>query len=221
MADHQRPEAVIKVYPKDFFDANPLKILAQLKKTNAMILKLQENISGNVFNQPFPYMTFRRITSSEKLPKNLKMDGDPLSDYFNTLKAIKGNEKASENVISAFIILAFKVIDDDRTCYYDQTWQDWSGAQSLSAKLAQVYDIRKIVCFKGVNVVPDVFKYIVMIEFLIDEESGQCDNYARDCMQRFRISRMSGYAALYTDCRSRDIEKSIEEVSNMDILEME
>ena len=72
---------------------------------------------------------------------------------------------------------------------------------------------------KGVNVVPDVFKYIIMVEFLM--EDGQSDNFARDCMQKFRIDRMSGYAALYTDCTNRELEKIIDENSAQEFIEFE
>lgn len=109
-------------------------------------------------------------------------------------------------------MLAFKVVDDDRTAFYDQTWSHWSGTSFLAQTLSKEYSIRKIVCFKGVNVVPDVFKYLVLIEFLMDED--QNDIFARDCMQNFRIRRMSGYAALYKDMHSKDIENQIDHVQN-------
>ena len=72
---------------------------------------------------------------------------------------------------------------------------------------------------KGVNVVPDVFKYIIMIEFVM--ENGQSDNFARDCMQKFRIDRMSGYAALYTDCTNRELEEIIDEESAQEFIEFQ
>ena len=74
-------------------------------------------------------------------------------------------------------------------------------------------------CKKGVNVVPDVFKYIIMIEFVM--ENGQSDNFARDCMQKFRIDRMSGYAALYTDCTNRELEEIIDEESAQEFIEFQ
>ena len=67
---------------------------------------------------------------------------------------------------SGFIILAFKVTDDDNKSL-DQNWDEWSGATQLSAMLARKYDLRKVACYKGVNVSPDVFKYIILIEFLM------------------------------------------------------
>jgi hypothetical protein len=53
------------------------------------VLQLRENIRGNVFNRPFPFIIIRRIPATEKLPENLKFDGDPLSDYFVTVRSGK------------------------------------------------------------------------------------------------------------------------------------
>ena len=83
----------------------------------------------------------------------------------------------------------------------------------LSEHLSKEYAIRKIACFKGLNVYPDVFKYIVMIEFLMDE--NQSDLYARDIMQKHRIKTMTGYTALYTDFHTSDIDKALEEAELM------
>ena len=47
---------------------------------------------------------------------------------------------------------------------------------------------------------------------------GGCDTYARDCMQRFRITRMSGYAALYQDFHSKDIEQAIDETQSLNAM---
>jgi len=82
--------------------------------------------------------------------------------------------------------------------------------------LSRKYEIRKLSCFKGVNVCPDVFKYVVMIEFLMND--GDCDTHVRDCMQRFRICRMSGYAALYQDFHSKDIEQAIDETQSLNAI---
>ena len=148
MSLYSRPEAVIKVYPKDYYEPQKTKILQFLIKTNALVLQLQENVSGSVYRTPYPFITFKRISNSDKLPKNLKTDGDPLSDYFVTLKSLKMGEKSGKQK-SGFVILAYKVTDDDRTIFYDQTWETWSGTAALSSKLATQYEIRKIVCFKG------------------------------------------------------------------------
>ena len=89
MATERRPELRIKVFPEDLVNNNKLQILQKLRNTNALILNLTENIKGNVFNQPFPFITFQRVSSSEQLPKNLKLDGDPWSDFFITLNSFK------------------------------------------------------------------------------------------------------------------------------------
>ena len=47
---------------------------------------------------------------------------------------------------------------------------------------------------------------------------GGCDTYARDCIQRFRINRMSGYAALYQDFHSKDIEQAIDETQSLEAM---
>ena len=92
MGSEQRPEVTIKLYPENLVQNNKLQILQKLRKTNALILNLTENIKGNVFNQPFPFITFQRVSSSEKLPKDLKLDGDPWSDYFISLQSFKHDE---------------------------------------------------------------------------------------------------------------------------------
>ena len=99
-------------------------------------------------------------------------------------------------------------MDDDKTHYFDKTWEHWSGTARLIKDLGKFYELRKVVCYKGVNVIPDIFKYVVLIEFSMDED--QDDVQAMDFIQKFRISRMSGYAALYTDFRSRDISQAID-----------
>ena len=68
---------------------------------------------------------------------------------------------------SGFIVLAFKVKDDNNTQRFDQSWPEWSGAAQLTAILARKYEIRTVTCYKGVNIYPDVFKYIILIEFII------------------------------------------------------
>ena len=80
-------------------------------------------------------MYFRKVSSSEKLPKNLKDDGDPLSDFFVTLKTHRcsngGSSGGSGRNRSGYAILAFKVLDDDRTHLSDQTWSQWSGEKII------------------------------------------------------------------------------------------
>ena len=41
-------------------------------------------------------------------------------------------------------------------------------------------------CFKGVNVIPDIFKYIVVIQFELGE--GQDDMFAMDCIQVTKLT---------------------------------
>lgn len=213
----QRPELTIKVYPEDMVLAQKLSILQKLRATNALILNLQESIKSNTSGTLYPFVTFKRVSSSEKLPQNLKMDGDPLSDFFITLKTYRNNAQDrndNEDTKSGFVLLAFKVVDDDQTTALDASWEQWSGAAVLSKMLSKHYEIRKVVCFKGVNVVPDVFKYFVMIEYIMTENGN--DVQARDCMQKFRIERMSGYAALYQDFHSKEIDEAIEEIQKID-----
>ena len=99
------------------------------------------------------------------------------------------------------------------THFHDKTWPEWSGATQLTGSLSKYYDVRKVACYKGINVVPDVFKYVVLIELCI--EIGDTDTFARDCMQRFRINRMSGYAAMYQDYHTKDIEQAIDETQSL------
>ena len=108
MAPTQRPELKIKVYPEDLVNSRKMAILQQLLKTNALILNLKENIKGNVFNTPYPFITFKRVSSNEKLPENLKLDGDPLSDYFITLKSIRPNISSRNSSSSSMYYSIFK-----------------------------------------------------------------------------------------------------------------
>jgi len=192
----------------------------QETKGHGVVLHLRENIQGNVFNRPFQYINIREIEDYEKLPQNLKNDGDPMSDFFVTLRKIKSRRAATAQLIQdvyeadeirfqkRYIILAFKVLDDDKTSMLDKTWKHWTGACELLTKLSTIYEITGVSCYKGVNLVPDIFKYFVLIEVNMDVH--QNDTYLMDCMQKFRIRRMSGYAALYTMYNSKDIKKVLE-----------
>ena len=134
----QRPELVIKVFPKNYVTQKTVKkVLQELKKVNALILILRESTAP--YRCPYPYMYLRRIGSSEKLPKSLKYDGDPLSDYFVTLKTYRcstteagsGNNSStgsSRKNRSGYVILAFKALDDDRTHISDKVWciKNWT-----------------------------------------------------------------------------------------------
>lgn len=218
----QRPELTIKVYPEDMVVAQKLTILQKLRETNALILNLQESIKSNTTGTLYPFITFKRVSSSEKLPSNLKRDGDPLSDFFITLKTYRNNNGSggrsdNDDRKSGFVLLAFKVHDDDQTTILDASWEQWSGAAILCKMLSKHYEIRKVVCFKGVNIVPDVFKYFILIEYLMSaDENDDSHCQAKDCMQKFRIDRMSGYAALYQDFHSKEIEEAINEIQNLE-----
>ena len=193
----------------------------QETKGHGMVLHLRENIQGNVFNRPFQYIVIREIENYEKLPQNLKNDGDPMSDFFVTLRKLKSRRTTTTSQLihdvfdvdeirfqKRYIILGFKVLDDDKTSILDQTWKHWTGACELLTKLSPVYEITGVACYKGVNLVPDIFKYFVLIE--VNMNTDQTDTYLMDCMQKFRIRRMSGYAALYTMYNSKDIKKVLE-----------
>ena len=89
------------------------------------------------------------------------------TDYHvHILAGAKGFVSGEE---SGFIVLGFKVMDDNNTQRFDQGWSEWSGAAQLTAILARNYEIRKVTCYKGVNIYPGVFKYIILIEFIIPE----------------------------------------------------
>ena len=212
-ANNTRPEVIIKVFPKNYVAQKEMKVLKELKKTNALILSLREHSAP--YPCPYPFLYIRKISSTEKLPKYLKDDGDPLSDYFTSLKIIRhsgtSGSGGSGRSKSGYVILAFKVTDDDRTHLTDQSWPEWSGASKLAKSFSKEYSIRKVACFKGCNVYPDVFKYVVMIEFVMDEE--QSDLTAMDIMQKHRIDTMYGYSALYTDFRTNEIEQAIQEAN--------
>ena len=128
MGSEQRPEVTIKLYPENLVQNNKLQILQKLRKTNALILNLTENIKGNVFNQPFPFITFQRVSSSEQLPKNLKLDGDPWSDYFIPLQSFKHDETSTRNSSSSGIIFFIKF------CTYIQTFNFYTKIQDMIAR---------------------------------------------------------------------------------------
>ena len=86
-----------------------------------------------------------------------------------------------------------QVLDDDKTFMFDQTWKIWTGASELLSRLLKTYSVTGVTCFKGVNVIPDIFKYIVVI--LLELDDDQDDTFAMDCIQKFRIRRMTGYTA--------------------------
>ena len=219
-----RPDTLIKLF-QDYDcvqeHVNQLyEMLSYLhdEKRNGIILHLRESIQGNVFNRPFQYIAIRKIDNVEILPKNLKNDGDPMSDFFITLNHIKSKRKRmSDNERKAckdikdrnrYIIVAFKVLDDDKTSVLDSSWKCWTGAKEIVTKISSVYDINSVACFKGVNLVPDIFKYFVLIKLKMS--ANQNDTKLLDFMQKFRMKRMSGYAAVYTKYEIRDIKNLLD-----------
>lgn len=194
-----------------------------------LVLHLRENIEGNVFNRPYQYITIRSIKSGEDLPVNLKNDGDPMSDFFVTLREVRCripaaiprefDEEEDIRLLKRFVVLAYKVLDDDRTASLDETWRSWTGASELLLQLNRAsYRINGVRFLKGVNVIPDVFKYFVIIELNIEPRICDDDTYIMDCLQRFRLRRMSGYTALYNAFNAKDIQTilDIAEQDSMD-----
>lgn len=211
------------------------------KLEGTLVLRLREDIEGNVFNQPYQYMMIRNIIPEDTLPSNLKNDGDPMSDFFCTLHKVETrNEFCGDDIILTIdteggggavnearlgfdsrqsddidsrtraIIMAFKVLDDDKTFMFDETWKIWTGTSELLTKLLKTYSVIGVTCFKGVNVIPDIFKYIVVIQFLLEE--GQDDTFAMDCIQKFRIRRMTGYTAVYSVVNQNSIQRFLDDV---------
>ena len=221
----KNPDTVIKLFidfESEDHEADDLReILDFLKRfghlEGTLVLRLRENIQGNVFNQPYQYMMIRSIIPEDTLPSNLKNDGDPMSDFFCTLRKVQSRSAVGRrqtlhgvdpDLDKRAIILAFKVLDDDKTFMLDKTWKTWTGAGELLAQLTKIYKITGVTCFKGVNVIPDIFKYIVLIQLRLEHD--QDDTYAMDCMQKFRIRRMSGYAALYSVVNVGSVERFLD-----------
>ena len=134
----------IQVFPKSYVAQRSIKVLSELKKTNALILSLNE--PSIPYLEPVPYFYFKKISSSEKLPKNLKLDGDPLKDYFYTLQTIRGSTSGSSAHKSGFYLLCFKVTDEDKVYLADKSWTEWSGA------LRYILAISKFMSQFGINV---------------------------------------------------------------------
>ena len=79
----------------------------------------------------------------------------------------------------------------------EKNWKEWTGTNKLVNELAKMYQISKIWFLKGLSNVHGSFRYIVFIELQMNIEQNQIDNYALDCLQKFRIKTMSGHVALY------------------------
>ena len=215
------PDTVIKLFENPYSSeseqrANQLKELLQFitnTKNHVNVLKLGECIRGDIYDITYPYIMIRKVDEIEKTLQNNKDDGDPMSDYFFTLWSIKsvvpekldchtfknGSDRVKSNMNKRCIVLAFKVLDDDRTTKLDQTWKDWTGTRELLSALSPAYDITEVSCFKGVNVIPDVFKYLVLVQLDKTERMDKKDEeyYLPNLIQTFRINRMFGYCAIY------------------------
>ena len=230
------PDTVIKVFenqPHAEGKSNQLKELLQFitkSKNHGTVLKLAECLEGDIYDLTYSYITLRRVEESDKKLENFRDDGDPMSDYFSTLWRLKyvNPEKITSNADNhwelsksgkpnrnkRFILLAFKVLDDDRTAKLDKTWKDWTGAKELSCTLSHAFDIVGVSCLKGVNVVPDVFKYFVFIELHKIEclSKKYEDILLMNCLQRFRINRMFGYCAIYTESNMTDLMNDLDSI---------
>ena len=89
-----------------------LKELRETKrsKPETLVLRLAEGIRGNVFNRPYPFVSVRAIPGSERLPEDLKNDGDPFRDYFTTIRGARrerGGQEQGDTV--GYVFMGFKV----------------------------------------------------------------------------------------------------------------
>lgn len=178
-----------------------MKQLQELKRAEGLVLHLAESIQGNVFNRPFPFIAFRPIPSKEVLPDDLQKDGDPTSDYFFTVRSVR-REKGPT---LGYIIMGFKVLNDDLMPTLDRNWKTWTRTSELLKRLSKSYLIKRVQCWKANSVKPDIFKYAVMIEI-----SGDDDGEARDILQKFRLKRMSGYVAMYKCWNRKQIDRAMQ-----------
>lgn len=193
-ASPRRPDTKIKIYlePEDADEERAVH--RELERfRGGLVLKLAENVAGNVFNRPFPYLALRPVSTSERLPEDLSDDGDPTDDFFVTLKAL-GVQTESE---CGFVIMGYKTLHNEDGCGgdLDASWAQWTGAAELARALARDYAVERVHCWKAPNAKQDHFKYLVMIEVAGGDAAML---YAKDTLQRFRIRKMSGYVALYT-----------------------
>lgn len=126
-----RPDMEIKIFRQHQAEQEiALKELWQrCRDGDSLVVRLAENIHGNIFNKPFPFVHFRRIPKDEKLPEDLKKDGDPWRDYFTTLRSIR-REKSEQSL--GFVFMGFKVLNDDHNEILDTTWKEWTGVQVVA-----------------------------------------------------------------------------------------
>lgn len=93
-------------------------------KSDCLVLQLSENIQGNVFNRPWPYIVMRQMTPSSGKAKqhrhtgHIIQDDDPSKDYFFTLRSIR-RENGGGHKPLGFIFMGFKVLNNDQVyCFF-------------------------------------------------------------------------------------------------------
>lgn len=207
----QRPNVQITLYA-DVSDEELNKLRVN-SDGGHVVLRINEAVAGNVFNRPFPFVSIREIPRDERLPDDLKNDGDPNTDYFHTLQSVRRERARRGPPACGRVFMGFKVLDNDADDVLDSRWKDWSGAHVLIRALSKNFLIRSVSCWKAVNVKPDVFKYVVCVEIAEDADSPADLLTVKDILQKFRIRRMSGYVALYQECSSDQLEKTIAQSS--------
>lgn len=198
-----RPDTKVKLYPQVETHADRGEQLQELKSLGqGLVLQLAENIQGNVFNKPFPFLHLRSIPGNEKLPDNLRLDGDPYSDFFFTVRSVRRDKGKT----IGYVFMGFKVLNNDQVYELDQDWKEWTGTAKILRSLSRYYAIKRVQCWKANSVKPDIFKYAIVIEIAGDND----DLEARDILQKFRLKRMSGYVALYKDFNKKAIEEAMQ-----------
>ena len=172
------------------------------------LLHLRESLQGNIFNRSFQYIWLRNIFTEDKKENEFKAMscGNLRKDYFVTLEKRECLMKFIDNSWQKnnrlddekrFVILAYKTLDERHCLTLERNWKDWTGTSKLVNELSKMYQIAKIWFLKAASNVHGSFRYIVFIELMMNNKQNQSDNYALDCLQKFRIKRMSGYVALY------------------------
>ena len=128
---------------------------------------------------------------AELIIRDLKNDGDPMSDYFDTMRRSSRIKTNASTV--GHVFLGFKVLDNDRNKVHyfeksesdeickdfppifevlDVAWQDWTGTRELLTALdRRRFVLKRVSCLKAVNVKPDIFKYCVFVEIAGQESS--------------------------------------------------
>ena len=177
------------------------------KSNSGCLLHLRESLQGNIFNRSFQYIWLRNVLTEEKNQIISKQMGcnDLRKDYFVTLERRECGLKFIDNSWQnkrlddekRYVVLAYKTLDERHCFTLERSWKDWTGTNKLVKGLERMYKISKVWFLKGLSNVHGSFRYVVLIELLMDREKNQSDNYALDCLQKFRIKTMSGYVALY------------------------